>query len=143
MGNGDIGDKLSRGLEAFDKVTPSPEARATAIYNALKVDHPEYTEWDLICFCVNYLAKMTVVYTYLTDYIKPLCTIVYKAHYLATDPQDVAINTGIKGITEGGASSHKSFDRETRPNESTESNKDSKRIIPTSGRIGTVRQSFE
>lgn len=84
MANGneflDAEAKRKRIIEV-DAQEPSPSKRAMAIYSVLQQHAPELTAWDLLCFSVEYLGKIALQHSWLTDYIKPIARIVYTAHY--------------------------------------------------------------
>lgn len=64
-------------------VLPSPEERAKKVYSFLKKS--DFSNWDLVCFAVEYLASSSLVWTWMQKYIKPLVRIVYTAHYVMTE----------------------------------------------------------
>lgn len=66
-------------IRKIDSITPSPAQRAKKVYTLL-LTH-KLSNWDLICFAVEYLASQALVYSWLKPYIKPAVKIVYNAHY--------------------------------------------------------------
>ena len=63
-----------------DKKTPSPEQRAKKVYDILK-KHKELDNWDLTCFCVEYIGSQVSVHPWLEALARKLTGIVYTAHY--------------------------------------------------------------
>lgn len=61
----------------------SPEQICGKVWNVLK-DH-NFTSWDLVCFCMVYLMKVTSVYEFLKPNAKQLHMTVYLAHYKAKE----------------------------------------------------------
>lgn len=88
-------DKRARILEV-DAIEPSPTKRAQAIYAILHQAAPELNEWDIICFCIEYLGKLAFAYPWLSEFVKPIARIVYTAHYF-DEQTDIA--SGIKSPT--------------------------------------------
>ena len=71
--------KIEEKMLKQDETIPSVSDRAVRIYSILKKE--DVTNWDVICFCVEYLASMSLMYEWLKPYVKPIVSIVYKAHY--------------------------------------------------------------
>ena len=69
--------------QELDKTHDSPEELCGKVWSVLK-DH-NFTSWDLVCFCMVYLLKITSVYEFLKPNAKALHMTVYLAHYKATD----------------------------------------------------------
>lgn len=72
-------EELEKQIEKIDKLTPSPSARAKKVLEILS--HHKFSNWDLICFSVEYFASQALVYTWLKVYIKPVVRVIYNAHY--------------------------------------------------------------
>lgn len=77
--------RMERRVEELDRLTPSPEDRAQVVYNTIKTHLPEATNWDVICFCINYLALSSLSYEWLKDATMHLARQVYNAHYFKTE----------------------------------------------------------
>lgn len=73
-------------IKFVDSQIPSPEARAKSVYDFIK-EHAgdKFSNWDIICFCVNYLAFSAEAYPWVKDIVKVLNRYVYNAHYLKTE----------------------------------------------------------
>jgi len=69
----------SKRVELIDKITPSPYTRAQSVYTILRKQN--LSNWDLVCFCIEFLALQAHTYNWLTSFIKPLARIVYTTHY--------------------------------------------------------------
>lgn len=69
--------------QELDKTHDSPEILGGKVWSVLK-DH-NFTSWDLVCFCLVYLMKVTSVYEFLKPHAKNLHMTVYLAHYRATE----------------------------------------------------------
>ena len=68
-----------------DKQIASPSERAALVWSYLKNEHPDLTDWDVICFSTEYLGMMVPVHPWLEELAKKLATLVYTAHYLTPD----------------------------------------------------------
>lgn len=68
-------------VERVDKITSSPSIRASRIYEILKPHFSSISIWDLICFCVETLAWISVSHEWLQQPIKYLSLLVYNYHY--------------------------------------------------------------
>lgn len=67
----------------LDKTHDSPEQLCGKVWEVL-IPH-DFTSWDLVCFCMVYLLRITTVYDFLKPLAKNLHMVVYLAHYKATD----------------------------------------------------------
>ncbi len=68
-----------------DKQIASPSERASLVWQYLKSEHPDLTDWDLVCFSAEYLGMMVQVHPWLEELAKKLNMLVYTAHYLTPD----------------------------------------------------------
>lgn len=59
---------------------PTPEQRATYIWERIHATEPRPTLWDLACFCTETLALIAVEYDFLRPFVRRLVSIVYTAH---------------------------------------------------------------
>lgn len=75
--------QLKEHLAKVDARTKSPEQRALAVYQYLR--ESQFSTWDILCFCVNWLGIMSTVWPWLETPAKILSGLVYKAHYFFTD----------------------------------------------------------
>lgn len=82
-------DNTERLLEERDKINPSPQVRANAIWNILNNHEPRPTLWDLICFSTE---TLTIAagdsYPFLTKIVKALVSNVYTIHYYGDEVID-------------------------------------------------------
>jgi hypothetical protein len=70
-------------MKLQDGMIDSPTQRFIRIWDLLKDRKQQFTEWDMICFCNEYLTGMTIAHNYLQEAVKPLNNIIYTAHYQA------------------------------------------------------------
>lgn len=70
-------------IEDIDRRVKSPQERAQEIWSALQRYCPKAFDWDIICFCIEYLGMMsqTPTYSFLEVDAKSINRIVYRAHY--------------------------------------------------------------
>ncbi len=83
-------DELDKILERVDHATPGPGERAAYVWELLQHEHPELTDWDVVCFAANFLGYMSPALPWLHEDAKHICNLVYKAHYLNGDKIDTA-----------------------------------------------------
>lgn len=67
----------------LDKTHDSPEQLCGKVWEVL-IPH-NFTSWELVCFCMVYLMRITSVYEWIKPVAKNLHMVVYLAHYKATD----------------------------------------------------------
>lgn len=81
---------ISKQLEEVDKQYPSPTERAHEIWSIISATPAliEKTDWDILCFCVEYVAMQSQNWRWLEDSAKELNRIVYTAHYLSSENHD-------------------------------------------------------
>lgn len=79
-------DTLKRVMELRDKISPSPEQRATHLWEAIHKLPRRPTFWDLVCFCAETFAIVAAEYTFLKPIAARLVSVVYTAHYQTPDP---------------------------------------------------------
>lgn len=58
-----------------------PAARTLKVYNYL-ADSGQFTNWDLVCFCGEYLGSLVGSLPWLTEPVKHLLRLIYMAHYV-------------------------------------------------------------
>lgn len=79
----DSSNKLHEQIEAIDKLFPGPNERAHEIWSLIG-SHPdliERTDWDWLCFCVEFIAMQSQQFPYLEELAKELNRLLYIAHY--------------------------------------------------------------
>lgn len=120
-----IDRKLQRraAIAAKDPRQPSPEERASVVWSLLRENFPDLTDWDLLCFAVEYMGSMSIQWPWLENVAKAAVSLVYTAHYEAMT--DEATATGLKHASNRGS--------ENRPDGSTQ---DSNRSDASSGGHG-------
>jgi hypothetical protein len=77
-------EEWNQRIEYVDSLTPSPDDRARIVWNIL-AKHEELSNWDIICFCIQYIALQSSTYTWLQEYARRLNSLVYNAHYIYTN----------------------------------------------------------
>jgi len=77
-------ERIAR-IAKIDAITASPEKRALRVYECIKRDsdanEQRLTNWDMICFCTEYLAQQAAAFGWLTPLMKQLVGLIYYAHY--------------------------------------------------------------
>jgi hypothetical protein len=68
-------------IAAVDAAQQSPQQRAEAVYAYLQ--GANFTNWDIVCFCGEYLALMIAALPYLEEPARDINRRIYTAHYLA------------------------------------------------------------
>lgn len=76
-----IKERKQQLIEAVDKVKESPDNRAMRVYNVLKINS-ELTNWDIICFCSQFLASQIHALPWLKVPVKHLSQLIYTQHYV-------------------------------------------------------------
>lgn len=85
--------KFSKKIEERDKRTPSPEARAKYILDLINDNNPNLTNWDIFCFCIEFLGAQALIYSWLDqECIFKITHMLYLAHYTRNDDPE----TGVK-----------------------------------------------
>lgn len=70
-------------IETLDKIAPSPSELATKVFNILKAEHPELTDYELLAFAVEYIGLMCLTeHGYLREHALRINKDFYYAHYL-------------------------------------------------------------
>lgn len=86
-------EELGIRLAARDKVTLSPEQRAGTIYKKLKEIYPDITNWDLVCFCAEFLGSQIEVYPWLeVNCVQQIARRVNAAHYMREEIPESGLN---------------------------------------------------
>lgn len=77
-------EELEALMRKIDLLYPSPSDRASKIHRLIQEQLPDATNWDVICFCVEYLGYMSVQpeLMWLKNVALLGNKLVYKAHYL-------------------------------------------------------------
>src|SRR5678815_1663124 len=76
-------DQRQKLIELVDIKYPSPQDRANAIWGIIRSDKllANMTDWDLLCFCVEYIAMQSQQFLYFQETAKRLNNLLYTAHY--------------------------------------------------------------
>lgn len=91
-GNGPT--QLDAIIGIVDEASPSPERRATVVWSLMKHHFPDLTDWDVLCFSVQFIAIMSQTWNWLEKDARSLNSLLYTAHYMMTGDHD--ISTGLK-----------------------------------------------
>jgi len=67
-----------------DTKIPSPNTRTLKIYERVK----DFSRWDLICFCVGYLASIIPIFPMFGPPVKSLGQMSFLIHYLHPEEVD-------------------------------------------------------
>lgn len=94
MGTGDRvpqrGSYTEQHIAEIDEKVVSPGERANYIWKLLKQEHPDLTDWDVLCFASEYLAMMSSAHLWLEDAAKKVVGLIYTAHYMNPEAIDVS-----------------------------------------------------
>src|SRR3954469_20742226 len=101
-------------IRNVDNKVASPSVRAGLVWEFLRIEQPHLTDWDLICFAVEFLGMMTHTHPWLEEDVKSISKLVYTAHYL-TPETDVT-----SGLERRGGEVGKSVD----PQEGSDTSRD-------------------
>ena len=63
-----------------DPLTANPVARYNTVWAILK-PHSELSQWDVVCFCVTYLATLITLHDWIKEAVKRLGKLIYYMHY--------------------------------------------------------------
>lgn len=75
-----------------DELTPSPEIRAKFILDLIQDHNKELTNWDILCFCSEYLGSQVLIYEWLeSELVQRIATRVQLAHYLNDELPDTGV----------------------------------------------------
>ena len=80
-------------IKEADEKHPSPDARANAVYHWLARN--DFTVWDIICFCGEYLGMMSAAYPFIEEDSKKILTKIHAAHYKVFEA-DIELESRIK-----------------------------------------------
>lgn len=100
---------LARILEFAKKDTNGPGDRTKRVFAHL-AKSGQFTNWDLICFCAEYLASQVGTLPWLEPPVKWLIRLVYMAHYIRFEKHEWLDRSPISeqgqssGTESGGAS---------------------------------------
>jgi hypothetical protein len=75
-------------IAEIDGRVVSPSERAEYIWAVLKSEHPDLTDWDVLCFAGEYLGMMTQTYLWLEEPAKRVLGLIYTAHYMNPETID-------------------------------------------------------
>lgn len=81
-----------RRIKDRDSLTPSPEERAGYVLNLIKDHNNKITNWDLLCFCTEFLGSQVLLYDWLDERAIKLITIrVQTAHYMRDEIPETGV----------------------------------------------------
>ena len=96
-------------IEAVDNLYPSPQSRAYSVWALIQANPRlrSLSEWDMLCFCVEYIAMISPKFLFIEDEAKQMVNLLYTAHYFdrKTDYDKSTGSTNI-GNREFSGSSH-------------------------------------
>lgn len=72
---------MEEGSDESDEITPTPEERAQIVWEFLR-EYSQFSTWDLVCFCVEYLGLISAEYPWLKESAKKQNVLVYKYHMM-------------------------------------------------------------
>src|SRR4051812_37523920 len=75
-------------IAEIDRRVVSPGERADYIWQCLKREHPDLTDWDVLCFAGEYMGMMRETYPWLEEPAKRVLGLIYAAHYMNPDTID-------------------------------------------------------
>lgn len=77
-----------------DEEVPSPEVRAGIILEKLREVYPDINNWDLLCFCAEFLGSQIHAYPWLEEEaVKLIARRVNFAHYVFDEPPESGITS--------------------------------------------------
>lgn len=79
-------------IREVDQNVDSPSHRAAIVWQNIKVSYPNWTTWDLLCFCVELLGMVSAEFPWLKSSAVQLSRLVYSAHYFY--PQNINARIG-------------------------------------------------
>lgn len=83
-------------IQEKDLVTESPDKRAVRVFALLKERCPDLTQWDLLCFCAEYIGMQATTHQLLERGARDILGNLYSIHYLLDIPK------GSDDVTIGG-----------------------------------------
>lgn len=77
-------------IEAVDNLYPSPQNRAYSVWAKIQASPSlrNLSEWDMLCFCVEYIAMQSQQFLFIEDEAKHLVNLLYTAHYFDRTTDD-------------------------------------------------------
>lgn len=72
-------------IKIVDSLTPSPEQRALRVHRVINPYIEDFSNWDMICYCLHFLNSQAVGYEWLLTPIKIVNRMIYNAHYYFAD----------------------------------------------------------
>ncbi len=77
--------------EKYDGLVDSPVTRAEKVWELIQSNLPNLEDWDLLCFCVQYIAMRSMNEMWLErKAIRELNRLIHVAHYTSVAPQLLA-----------------------------------------------------
>ena len=100
------GTTIAELMKGRDKIVASPQIRANKIWELLRDTKPRPRQWDIICFCVEYL----ILTAYELNIIQPATTHllrqIYTIHYGSDKPIASTYEPNNESVRERSKSSH-------------------------------------
>lgn len=88
---------VSARIKEIDSIIPSPQQRATKIFNLLRRTDPDLSQWDLLCFCAEFLGMQSQTFHWLEEPAKRVAMLIYHAHYFFPNNVEPSLGTSIGG----------------------------------------------
>ncbi len=123
----------TRRVDEIDARTDAPNVRAQRIWHVLRQHAPNESNWDVLCFAVEYVGMLSPEFPWLEDVARALAARVYTAHYAK------------EGLYDGPTRSSEPFvePQHRSPNMGGEPKEISPRIVLASGFIGGRKKNIE
>jgi len=131
-------DQRQKLIELVDIKYPSPQDRANAIWGIIRSDKllANMTDWDLLCFCVEYIAMQSQQFLFFQEPAKHLNNLLYTAHYYVHD-NDAYKSTSITYPgSSGNGIGDKPFNTESREKSEGKSEINSDLIVEKGSNVG-------
>lgn len=72
-------------IKVVDSLTPAPDARAARVHKAIAPHIKDFSNWDMLCYCLHFMNSQAVLYEWLMTPIKVVNRMIYNAHYYFAD----------------------------------------------------------
>lgn len=75
------GNQLSKLISEVDREFASPEERAEKVWKAIYPIVKDFSDWDMLCFCGNWIVLMSARWPFIKFPAVDLNKLIYSAHY--------------------------------------------------------------
>ncbi len=88
-------------IDFVDSLISSPQKRTIKVYEVIMRHNKEFessqiSNWDIVCFCVGYLAGQVAVFPWLSLPVKNLGQYILNTHYILTSESGLLPENGIQ-----------------------------------------------